>query len=166
MTSEILEEEDDDGGGERYEPKRDARGRYVKGWTGNPSGRPRKLPAHPKPLARIMADALAKEVAVNDNGIPQTLTYLELLTETMLRAALKAKPKEMLHIILQLYKIAADAPPDEEEQEFVDIFTEEDRRFLEMVNRAVAASAEPVCPRCQIPVSEAPLVESMSRGVD
>lgn len=164
MSSEPVEEDDDDGG-ERYEPKRDERGRYVKGCTGNPSGRPRKLPAKSKSMGRIVADALAKEVAVNDNGIPQTLTYLELLTESMLRAALKAKPKEMLHILLELEKIAADAPPDEEEEEFEDIFTEEDRRFLEMVHRA-AAAADPVCPRCQIPVSEGAPAGSIAPGLD
>lgn len=165
MSSEPVENYDDVDG-ERYKPERDERGRYLKGCTGNPSGRPRKLPAHPKPLARIMADALAKEVAVKDNGIPQTRTYLELLTETMLRGAVKAKPKEILHILLQLEKIAADAPPDEEEVEFDDIFTEEERQLLQIIERARAACAEPICPRCNLPVGEEAPARPLPPGLD
>lgn len=92
MSSEAFEDED------WYEPKRDEHGRFMKGYTGNPDGRPRRKPKPPKSLAKCLAESLDKEVPVNDNGMPQVLTIRELLAEALLRAALKAKPKATPHL--------------------------------------------------------------------
>ena len=121
----MMNNEDDD----EVQPKRDQLGRFVKGLSGNPAGRPPKTPPKPKPLANIFAAALGKEVEVNNSGISQKMEMSELLVTTALRNALKAKPKDILHIVVEAAKIAAEAMPEEVECELT--YSEEDRRFLE-----------------------------------
>lgn len=117
---------------ERYEPLRDARGRYVKGRSGNPDGRPRKQPAPPLTLGQVIARELSKQIAVNDNGTPEEMSFMEVLAATVVRQALKAKPKDQLHILERLAQLSSAAPSEDDEEE---IFTEEDRRLLEIVQR-------------------------------
>lgn len=126
MSSEALKDEG------WYEPQRDQRGRFKKGFTGNPDGRPRKQPKRPKSWAKCLAEAWEMEVAVNDNGTSQLLTFRELAARSIVRGAVTAKAKDMLHIAEQLER-AAEAAADEEPEE--EIFTEEDRRLIEIVRR-------------------------------
>lgn len=125
MSSECFEEESS------YEPQRDRRGRFVKGSTGNPDGRPPKRPKPPKSLAKCLAEALDREVPVNDNGVPQLLTMRELLAASLLRGTVKAKPKDMLHILERTNRLAESAEDEDGPEE--EIFTEEDRRLLALV---------------------------------
>lgn len=141
MTSELDEDEG--------EPQRDERGRYKKGVTGNPNGRPRKKPERPKSLAKCFAEGLVKEVALTDKGIPHVLEYRELLIESVLRGAVKSKPKEALHILERLERFAAEAAEEEEEDECEEFFTDEDRKWLEKMQQEMRES---FCCRCERPV--------------
>lgn len=145
MTNKALNDED------WGEPQRDERGRFVKGQTGNRWGRPRKKAAPPKSMAKCFAEGLAKEVSVNDNGIPQVMKYRELLVEAVLRGAMNSKPKEALHILERSECHAAEAAEEEVEEEYEEIFDEEDKRILEALTRNLGP---PVCPQCAEPVPQ------------
>lgn len=135
MSSETLEDED------WCEPQRDERGRFKKGFTGNPDGRPRKQPKRPKSWAKCLAEAWEMEVAVNDNGTSQLLTFRELAARSIVRAAVTAKAKDMLQIAEHLERAAETAADEEPEEE---IFTEEDRRLIEVIRRKY----EHMCSQC------------------
>ncbi len=132
------------------EPERDKKGRFRKGTSGNPRGRPPAPPSKPRPLANCIAEMLSKEVVVNDNGTEKTLAFRELLAEKLVRAAVHAKPKELIQIMQQLEKIAAQAILEEEE--YAPIYTDEDRRILEIINREVDENYYCNCERCDLPI--------------
>ena len=124
-----------------YEPQRDTRGRFLPGSTGNPSGRPRKPPKAPWSVPGALADVLRETVVVTtgQHGAVETLTFRDLLIKSLIRRALKAKPKDLLFIIERLLELGAFNTPLEEEDEYEheEIFTEEDKRLLEMIEREV-----------------------------
>lgn len=120
-------------------PQRDERGRFRKGSSGNPDGRPRKRPERPKSLVKCLAEGLNKKVPVKANGIEQDLTIRELLAEKLLRAALDAKPKDMLHIAERLEHLTQPMAAEDDLDE--EIFTEEDRRLLAFVERELSGEA-------------------------
>ena len=137
MTTKVRDEEWD-------ELKRDERGRFTKGTSGNRFGRPRKKRELPKSLAAEFADELGKEVAVNDNGKSQTVTMRQLIIKRLLRLAVTAKTNELLRIVEHLTKLGVfdlmDSAADEEP-----IFDDEDRAVLERIRREL----EPfTCPTC------------------
>lgn len=137
--------------GER--PKRDERGRFAKGVSGNPAGRPRKQPELPWSIEQAFEVAFAEKITVRDrDGKPVCMPLRDLLVKTTVQDALKAKPKDKLMIVERLNKLGLLRAPIYESEPY-DIFTEEDRQFLEMVHRA-AAAADAVCPRCNISIHE------------
>jgi len=132
-TSKNVSEED------WYEPQRDNRGRFLPGSTGNPSGRPRKPPKAPWSVAGALGDALRETIAVTtgQHGAVETLVLRDLLIKNLVRAALKAKAKDQMFIIERLLELGAFNATLEEEYEYEheEIFTEEDKRLLEMIER-------------------------------
>lgn len=132
-TSKNVSEED------WYEPQRDNRGRFLPGSTGNPSGRPRKPPKAPWSVAGALADALRETIAVTtgQHGAVETLVLRDLLIKNLVRAALKAKAKDQMFIIERLLELGAFNGTSEEEDEYEEIFTEEDKRLLEIIEHEV-----------------------------
>ena len=119
------------------QPKRDSRGRWRKGTSGNPSGRPPKKPKGPWTLKTAAFEAFTQMVEVK--GANGELTHMELLNLILQKLALntvKAKPTEQINVLKQLHRagLLPEAIEDEEPEE---IFTEEDRRLLQTVHDAL-----------------------------
>lgn len=130
MTSNDLNYDD------REEPQRDRRGRFRKGMSGNPNGRPPKPPAVPLSYERSFKVALGEVVPVTGlDGTVQLLTMRDLIIKTCIRNAVKAKPKDQLAMLERLARLSVLFPTEEEAEPNKDILLEEHRRILEMIER-------------------------------
>jgi hypothetical protein len=144
-----------------WPPARDKCGRFASGSSGNPYGRPRKRRAPPWSLEDSFAAALAEVVAVaGADGSSQLLEMRELLIKSVVRGAVKAKPKDQLHILERLMKlnVLSEAAEDEEDE---GIFTEEDRRLLEIVRREYI---EHNCCQCDKPIHQTSSLPQITGG--
>jgi hypothetical protein len=129
------------------EPKRDARGRFRRGSTGNAKGRPPKQPEVPWELQRSIAEALTEKVIVTEGSVKISLEMRDLLVKTLVRNAAKAKPTDLLRILGQLLTMGAfETVPSEVKED--SIFTEEDRRLLEIIQKEIDACEENICDNC------------------
>lgn len=141
MTSEALDDDD------CYEPQRDQRGRFKRGSSGNPRGRRPKRPDPEWTVDECFARALAEEVTVSGPGrSQQKMAVRDLLITSAVRDAVKANVKDKIYIIERLAKLQFLKPPAGVEPE--EIFTEEDRRLLELVQREYI---EHICCQCGKP---------------
>lgn len=123
-------------------PQRDDRGRFRKGSSGNPDGRPRKRPEPEWSMEESFARALAQEVTVAGlHGSKQKMPIRDLLITSAVRDAVNANGKDKIYIIERLAKLQVLRPPTPEEEE--EIFTEEDRRILQMVTRELTGIDRP-----------------------
>lgn len=131
------------------EPERDRRGRFRKGSSGNPLGRPPKRPDPGWSVEEAFARALAEEVPVSGPaGSQRKMALRELLVKSAVRDALKANAKEKMYIIERLTKLQFLKPSAQEEEED-EIFTEEHRRIMESIERDVLPH---ICCQCEKPV--------------
>ena len=128
MITESREEED------WNQPMRDQYGRFIKGISGNPNGRPHKAPKRPWSLAQSLAEALDETVPVSDSGGVSQMAMRDLIVKRAVRSVANATAKQIFEILDQLDRMGALQPPDEHEES---VFTEEDRRLLELVEREV-----------------------------
>lgn len=116
-----------------FTPKRDRRGRFLKGRSGNWSGRPRKAPPEDWTLQRAFASALTQRVPVNGPDGPHEMELRDLLVHTCVRTAVKGKLSDILRVLEtarqhNAFEHLNDAPEE-------GCFTEEHYRLLEIVER-------------------------------
>lgn len=133
------------------DPQRDDRGRFRKGSTGNPRGRPRKQPPSPWSLEESFARALAEEVPVSGPGGTQKMPLRDVLITSALREAVNAKGRDKFYAFERLVKMNLLKAPPEEEQDEEEIYTEEDCRIIAAMSRALPPS---ICSGCSKPVTD------------
>lgn len=128
-------------------PKRDNLGRFQKGSTGNPHGRPPKQPEEPWSLGTAFAKEFQAEVSVADGGTTKSMMMREAFVASIVRRLTKATVREQLMAIEKLQAIGAFNPlqPSYDEENWT--FTEEDRRVLEIAQKALEASSR--CSSCR-----------------
>lgn len=133
---------------------RDANGRFLKGTSGNPLGRPRLPPAPTWTLVRALSLGLAEAVSARGaDGSMQTIELRDLLVRNFLHGAVKAKPKDQLVIFDRLGQLGALEPIDAANDDR-DPYSEEDRRVLAFINAALwpetgGPFGDPVVPSSQ-----------------
>lgn len=87
---------------------RDKRGRFTKGTSGNPCGRPRKVTEVPKDMRFVLAEELEREAEFTDAGGKRRKgTQYEMIAARIVSEAARAKPKEALSILERLDKLGA-----------------------------------------------------------
>jgi hypothetical protein len=69
------------------------------------------------------------------DGTAQLLALRDLLIKTLVRAAVKAKPRDQLAILERLVKLNVLVPTEAEQEPEGEIFTEEHRRIMEKMKR-------------------------------
>lgn len=144
MLSKASEDED-----EGAEPQRDERGRFKKGASGNPTGRPRKPPQPPWSLERSLKRELAERVPVAlPDGTRQDVTMMDLIIKSVVRGAPKAKLTEQMKIFDWLAKQNVLGTFGEELDPKEELYSDEDRRLLDELSRSVF----PYCCQCDKPV--------------
>lgn len=84
---------------------RDAKGRWTKGNSGNPNGRPPKEPESPKLLDELIAEKLWEKVQVTDtDGKVRMVSRYEQIVEGLVDSLVTAKPKDAVQILEFLEK--------------------------------------------------------------
>ncbi|WP_338243141.1 DUF5681 domain-containing protein [Aurantiacibacter hainanensis] len=87
---------------------RDARGRFTKGTSGNPGGRPRKEVHPPGDLDFRLAKELARQTRWTDaDGTQRKGTRFEAIAARIIDEAEQAKPKEALALLERLKALGA-----------------------------------------------------------
>lgn len=132
------------------EPQRDAHGRFRKGFSGNPPGRPPKPIEQQWTLVRSIAEALDEEISVTEGSNSRRLKMRDVVVKTLIRNLAKAKPRDAFYILSQLESLGALGPPAAEEKE---IFTEEDRLLFATVRSELSRLH---CSNCEQPMSDEP----------
>jgi hypothetical protein len=82
--------------------ERDARGRWIKGSTGNPNGRPRKKPRLSKADRLVFANTL---MGVQVNGETVELTQREAVKMALLKSALKGRVYAQIYLDKEFEKL-------------------------------------------------------------
>lgn len=127
---------------------RDKTGRFVPGASGNPLGRPRKLPAPPWNYVEALAKELVEPVPVRGpDGSTQLMAARDFLVKKLVHNTVNSKPTEQMNI-MQKWTSAGVFDPDLTEPEFVDIFSDADRELLEIARRECFPE---LCARCAGP---------------
>lgn len=119
-------------------PKRNRQGRFVKGSSGNPFGRPRKRPEPVPSIGELLARELRETVVVNSPEGPQTVSMFELLAKLIVRHAVApaTKPRDCIAIHEFIERqggfaaLEADASNDNYE-----VFSDGDREFLARIRK-------------------------------
>ncbi len=128
--------------------ERDPRGRFLKGTSGNPEGRPRKPPPEPWSFQGSMTAALSEVVPVTGpDGTVEHQTIRDVLIRTLVRNAVKASAKDQVLILERLLKLDALNPAPEPEVVDEVWLPEEDRRLWEIANRWLEENGYPQCER-------------------
>lgn len=92
----------------RQDNGRDAQGRFKKGVSGNPGGRPRKQVPVPKDMRFMLAEELEREVVFTDAaGHQRRGTQYEMIGARIVSEAAKGSAKEALAILERLDKLGA-----------------------------------------------------------
>jgi len=101
---------------------RDADGRFQKGQSGNPGGRPRG-----KRLATLLREALSETAMIEINGRPRRVSRGQATVALLIDRAAEADPRwmKLLLDLVQKLDIGGDARDDDEE-----VDAEEAREFL------------------------------------
>lgn len=87
---------------------RDKRGRFTKGVSGNPGGRPRKVTEVPKDLRFVLAEELEREAEFTDAGGRQRKgTQYEMIAARIVSEAARGSAKEALAVLERLDKLGA-----------------------------------------------------------
>lgn len=128
---------------------RDERGRFVPGVSGNRSGRPLKRPAPPWSLVGALMLELAEAFPMRGHDGSPVVTKRDMMVKSLIHGAVKAKPKDLLHVMEWLFKHGAFDPALGEIED-ADPFTEEDRRLLAIVQREILPHN---CSRCDQPIA-------------
>lgn len=93
--------------GRRADSGRDDHGRFKPGFTGNPYGRPPKVPEVPKLLGEQLADKLWEKVPrTGADGKMRTISAYELIIERFIEALPTAKPKEIMSMLEWMQKLS------------------------------------------------------------
>ncbi len=86
--------------------ERDDRGKFRKGVSGNPAGRPRKKPDGPRSLEKMLADELQREVTFEDvDGNKRKGTQYEMICANIINQLTQAKPREAIAVLKDLRKL-------------------------------------------------------------
>jgi hypothetical protein len=126
------------GKGGSDKPLRDARGRWIEGQSGNLKGRTPKKPPEPRSLQQSLAKALAEEVEFTaPDGSIQKGMIADIIARNLVRGMTKATPKVAMAVLRDLHKLSVFELllGQEVEEEKKEVFTEENRRLLAMVQR-------------------------------
>lgn len=84
---------------------RNANGRFMPGYSGNLSGRPRREPEEPKLLDELIAEKLLEKAQVTGpDGKRRKVSALERIVEGLVDSLVTAKPREKMQILEQLEK--------------------------------------------------------------
>lgn len=78
---------------------RDSKGRYVKGYCGNPNGRPRKRTVADIQYAKEFIEATEEEISVNVGGKIQKTPAIDLIRKQLVRKAVAGDLRCMLKVI-------------------------------------------------------------------
>jgi hypothetical protein len=79
---------------------RDAHGRFIKGHSGNPRGRPRKEPEMPKLLDEVLAEKLLHKQPVSDaDGKVRMVSAYDRIIDSLIESLTTAKPREKMQIL-------------------------------------------------------------------
>ena len=130
--------------------ERDERGRFRKGKSGNPEGRPRKPLPEPWSLQGSLTAALSEVVPVTGpDGAVEHLTIRDVLIRSFVRNTAKAKPRDQVVILERLHKLDALNPAPEPEVVDEVWLSEGDRQLMEIANRWLE---ENDCCQCERPI--------------
>lgn len=95
---------------EEFTPKRDARGRYRPGSTGNPRGRPKQPKLNPPhDFSTLLFELCNREIAVNDNGKRAKVRVYELLMRRIIQDIVNGDAIDRVRILKMLETSGASA---------------------------------------------------------
>ena len=127
--------------------RRDARGCFIRGASGNPHGRPVKLPPPAWSLPASFQAALDESASLRrPDGSIESISARDLLVKSVVHNGLKAKPKDQLYLLERLSQLGALEPVPEVQERWP---SEEDRRVLEIIERNLEP---PLCTGCAKPI--------------
>jgi hypothetical protein len=101
--------------------------RFIKGQSGNPKGRPKSS----KNLKTLIEKEISETVVITENGVRKKLTKAEIISKSIVNAAMKLNPKALDALLLQWEKIS----DQEEERESRKNKKITEKSDLEIINR-------------------------------
>lgn len=109
------------------------------GQSGNPSGKKKVCQEPPQPLVEMLNTQLYSPETVTIDGKKQPMSSAALLVRTMIRNAINAPLPQQIKALMMLkdFGILDSQHLPSQDEEYVDPFSEEDRRYLAILNEEI-----------------------------
>lgn len=128
---------------------REESGRFRKGVSGNPAGRPRKKPKPVRSLGQMLADELMREVTFEvADGTKRKGTQYEMICANIIANLKVAKPKEAIAVLKEFEELGVLEDVMGQQDRGLAVLQKESRDFLKrMRNTMPEGAAERLKPR-------------------